>query len=225
MLDSPTPISGPLEDYDGLMALETQIDKAISAPADQLLLRFFDPNGPFAGATFDDVGVNPPDRIVTDDLVAVSLLDVRFEPRAVRAMLKSEPDIAQLKRMLTAIPAHVDLWNAEDHHLEAASALFDKLDGYASVGETKASKLLARKRPRLMPVIDSVIRRGLELRDNPAKALRTALSVPARRESIELLRPANVPRSISTIRLLDTAVWMRHSQSRNARRARQAAGL
>lgn len=205
------------------MTLTQRIDEVIASPANQLLADFFDPEGPFAGSTFDELGENPPQSIAPADLVAVSLLDVRFEPRAVRAMLQT--DSSSLSELLSAVPVDVDIWDAEDHHLDAAAELFRALDAYAGVGETKASKLLARKRPRLLPVIDSVVRKGLPLGSEPARELRDSLSHPPRRRALEALRPDGVSHLVSTIRLLDAAVWMRYSQSRNAKRARRRAGL
>lgn len=184
---------------------------------------FFDREGPFAGSTFDEIGENPVNGIGPADVVAVSLLDVRFEPRAVRALL--EQDSAPLSELLASIPPNVDLWDADDRDLQAADALYQALDSIVGVGETKASKLLARKRPRLFPIVDSVIRRGLPLASSPARELRAALTQPSRRRAIESLRPPDISSSISTIRLLDAAVWMRYSQSRNAKRARQSVGM
>jgi len=60
-----------------------------------------------------------------------------------------EDDEAKLTELLSDIPANVDLWEATDRHLQAADTLFRALDSLAGIGETKASKLLARKRPRL----------------------------------------------------------------------------
>ena len=52
--------------------------------------RYFDAVQPFAGQTFDSLGNNPPDQIVSDDLLAVTLLDVRWTPLAVRHLLNDQ---------------------------------------------------------------------------------------------------------------------------------------
>lgn len=104
------------------MTVERRIDEAVAAPAWRLQNMFFDPLGPFAGSTFDQLGENPPDSISHADLLAVSLLDVRFEARAVRAMLFSEAE--RLSALLSEIPAGTDLWEADDGHLDAADILF-----------------------------------------------------------------------------------------------------
>lgn len=44
---------------------------------------YFDPEQPFAGHTFDSLGQNPPNKITSDDLLAVTLLNVRWTPPAV----------------------------------------------------------------------------------------------------------------------------------------------
>jgi hypothetical protein len=67
--------------------LGARIIEVAEAPADQLLVAFFNTGGPFAGSTFDDLPDNPRNEFSASDLLAASLLDVRFEPRAVRALL------------------------------------------------------------------------------------------------------------------------------------------
>ncbi|HEY0534847.1 MAG TPA: hypothetical protein VGD29_24950 [Actinoplanes sp.] len=51
-----------------------------------------------------------------------------------------------------------------------------------------------------------------------------ALGEAALRDEIEKLRPPGAG-SVSLLRLLDVAVWMRHSGSGNARKARSEAGV
>ena len=120
----------------------------------------------------------------------------------------------------------VDLWDVSDEDLAHAEALYWALRELHNVGRTRASKLMARKRPRLIPVVDSVIIEALNLGDDSWRALRACLSDAEVRKSIEASRPNNAPeQSISTLRLLDAGVWMRCSQSRHAKNARNATGL
>jgi hypothetical protein len=51
----------------------------------QAIALYFDSEQPFTGMTFDFFGQNPPTEIVPDDLLVVTLLDVRWSPLAVRA--------------------------------------------------------------------------------------------------------------------------------------------
>ena len=66
----------------------------------------------FAGLTFSDLGRNPPNEVTTDDLLAVSLLDIVWRPEVVRLLLgRLGP---QVSAMLADIPQDTDLWDADD---------------------------------------------------------------------------------------------------------------
>ncbi len=92
------------------------------------------------------------------------------------------------------------------------------------MGPAQASKLLARKRPRLVPVTDEII----VARDGPAgqtwRTLRYCLQDESLRHVIEVLRPRQA-RTASVLRLLDVALWMLHSEATAARNARAAASV
>jgi hypothetical protein len=199
----------------------TRIEALIAPPAQQLVSRFFDPAGPFAGTTFDDLPDNRRDCFTVSDLFAATLLDMRFRPRAVRAVLGARAD--QLGQLLAAVPDDVDLWEATDEQLAPAYELYRALrsgSALAGVGPTTASKLMARKRPRLIPIVDSVIRSALEIKGDSWIDLRAALRAAGVVERIEAMRPSRLSFPVSTLRLLDAALWMRHSRGRAARKAR-----
>jgi hypothetical protein len=203
-------------------SLRRQIRSEVAAPAEELAAAFFDLEGPFAATTFDELPNNRRDGFTSEDLLAVSLLDVRFEPRAVRALIKSG---SERWTPLRDIPNDRDLWDATDDDLRNANALWDQVIALPGVGPTKTSKLLARKRPRLIPIVDRIIRNALPLGEDAWESLRAALQDERLRAEIEEIRPAGLPDTVSTLRLLDVVVWMRHSESRNARLARRQAGL
>ncbi len=77
---------------------------------------------PFAGMTFDDLPDNARDRFTASDLLAVTLLDMRIHPRAVRAILRDKTE--DLSRLLAAIPNDVPLWSASDADLAPAYERF-----------------------------------------------------------------------------------------------------
>lgn len=204
--------------------LQLRVPTFVESPADHLVAQFFDITGPFAATTFDALPDNPHDRFTAADLLAVTLLDVALPPSSVRRLLETES--AMFGELLAAIPTDVDLWDATDDVMNRAAALYWALRKLHKVGRTRASKLMARKRPRLIPVIDSVIRDALELGDDSWAQLRHCLGDSSVRQSIEAIRPARVSvEEISTLRLLDAAVWMRSSRSTYARYARRKAGL
>ena len=204
--------------------LQDRVLSFVCEPAQRLVEQFFDTDGPFAATTYDTLPDNDRNRFTTTDLLAVTLLDVALPPPAVRSLL--ETDAETFKNLLSAVPDDVDLWDVSDENVAHAEALYWALRDLPKVGRTRASKLMARKRPRLIPVVDSVIIAALNLGDDSWVALRACLSDPNVRESIEASRPDNAPAdSISTLRLLDAAVWMRCSQSRHAKKARRKAGI
>ncbi|MET7391916.1 DUF6308 family protein [Dactylosporangium sp. NPDC005572] len=157
---------------------------------DDLVVTYFDPGGPFAGASFDLLGENPPNALTRDDLLATTLLDISWRPLAVRQLLAEGDRIAAA---LAGIPTNLDLWTANPADLDAATALHHWLDALPGVGPVIASKLLARKRPRLVPIDDTVVRRALTPPDGQFwVTLAGALTDRVLRDQIETLRPAGV---------------------------------
>ena len=199
-----------------------RIDRIVGDPdAPTLTARFFEPEGPFAGETFDLLDLETSDANVFNvaDLLAVTFLDVTVRPPAVRRTLGT--DQSRLSLLLSAVRDDVDLWNATDDDLARAEMVWRTLRGYDGIGQTTAGKLLARKRPRLIPVVDSVVKDALAAPPGTYwVSLRAALSDPDRRTRIEELRPEGLDRRISTLRLLDAAIWMTESRGRNARAVR-----
>lgn len=107
--------------------------------------------------------------------------------------------------------------------MAALRAAWDHLHTYKGIAAVMAGKLLARKRPMLVPVIDSVIVKALGAPPNETwSTLAAALQDEERRGRIEALRPTTASEAVSTLRLLDVALWMLGSQSRNAKRARSS---
>lgn len=93
----------------------------------------------------------------------------------------------------------------------------------AGVGRTHRSKLLARKRPRLVPIVDSVIRSALTplLGQDEWVSLREAFREHSElRSGIEGVRPLGGAADVTLLRLLDSAIWMWCSNGRGAKRAR-----
>ena len=147
-------------DSDGLAAVqgaEQRLMANLSTPglSDAVAL-YFDETQPFAGWTFDSLGNNPRDRIVADDLLAVTLLDVRWTPPAVRRLLCDQAD--EVSKLLVDVDNKTEIWAPDSgNQLDAAEPLWELLYRLPEVRDTRASKLLARKRPRLIPITDSII--------------------------------------------------------------------
>lgn len=204
-----------------------QLDAILDDPqARTLVAKFYDRNGPFAGDTFDALNPNSPNSIDHVDLLAITLLDVRVRPLAVRQLLEDRQTRSTLLSLLRRIPADVDLWDAECRILDTASEVWTLLDKLPGIGPVIAGKLLARKRPRLIPVVDSVTARALAAPKGEVwNAIRECLADDSRLRTVRLLRPVDISQHVvSDLRILDSLLWMRYSESANARRVKRGLG-
>lgn len=182
------------------------------------------PKTDFAGHLFDAIPDNPPERVVASDLVAVSLLDVSFGPTATDALLNRAYLDSHLA--IENLPINLDLWDAIDrvNNLYEARKVLDDLH---DVGPVKASKLLARKRPRIVPITDRHVEAffgcsGWEFLTPLAICLSENSDLV---DAINALSqsPSESGHSPTTLRLLDVAIWMTRSRSGSAKKARKAA--
>ncbi len=216
--------SGPPVGVDAV-AVASRIKDMIEAPtASELVAGYFDAASSFGGDTFDSVGTNDPFTIRVDDLLALTMLDVGLKPLAVRAVLG--PGQVVLSELLRAIPHDRPLWEATDETLSAASALFVELDALPAVGAVNAGKLMARKRPRLIPVIDKHVITALQApKGKYWTTVRDALGMDELWAQVEDTLRGSAPSSVSTLRLLDVAIWMRQSEADSARLVRSQLGL
>ncbi|WP_437770477.1 DUF6308 family protein [Arthrobacter sp. KNU40] len=91
------------------------------------------------------------------DLLAPALLNVSQNPIPTYYALKRLMPV--LNESFRAIPTGLPLQDAEDSQLDAIARLFRVLDDPApkQIGMTTLSKVLARKRPGLIPVYDSAV--------------------------------------------------------------------
>jgi Family of unknown function (DUF6308) len=189
------------------------LDRAVAA-------YFYEPE--FAGMTFSDLGCNPPGEIIADDLLAVALLDITWRPQVIRILLGSHR--RQFSDLLAALPRATDLWDASDDDLRRIDALWDALTAIDGIGTASATKLLARKRPRLCPISDSVVIKAVDVPGRTWDVLRCLLQDPAARAEVEALRPA-IAAEATLVRILDVALWVSHSGSSAAQRVRESAGM
>ncbi len=89
-----------------------------------------------------------------------------------------------------------------------------------------AGNLMARKRPRLIPVIDKHVVAALAaLKGKYWMTMRDALGMNQLWQHVERTLRASAPISVSTLRLLDVAIWMRLSEADSARLVRSQPGL
>jgi hypothetical protein len=191
----------------------------------ELVKEYYRVENGFAGALFDELGEHDDRRFTSDDLLAASLLDVRFTPTAVRRLVvdgKADSLLAEITN-----DPEVALWNTDLGRHSPAWHLWDVLTQSGNgIGPTRASKLLARKRPHLFPVLDAVIIEALALGTTDRWSVLAVALDEETRARVETLRPGASSRgSPSTLRLLDVATWMRFSRSRRATRVRRELGF
>ena len=91
-----------------------------------------------------------------------------------------------------------------------AWVLEDALRGLPGIGRTIASKLMARKRPRLVPIYDKVLRRVMGLEEGQWVPLNLALRADGQalqKRLLGLRDAADVPAAVSALRVLDVIAW------------------
>ncbi|MFE0962553.1 DUF6308 family protein [Streptomyces fungicidicus] len=156
------------------------------------------------------------DRITAEDLIAVETLSVTIPVERKLDLLEGQLG-AQLSDLLASIPTAVDLADAEAAVVadgSPADQAWNLLESQHGLGWVIAGKLLARKRPRLLPVYDKVVRCALG-RPRPSfwLALHAALredDAALHRQLLELRQAAGLPETVSALRVCDVAVWMNH---------------
>jgi hypothetical protein len=154
------------------------------------------------------------DRFTSDDLVATSFVGVRVPGRAALEILVDHPD--ELNDLLSQIPVDVDLWEASDEVVgpkSAAEQLWARLAELPGMNRVSSGKLLARKRPRLIPVYDKVIWKAL-LRDEQDEWWGPLRDVLQKQSSIltgltKVRTESRVGDDISLLRVLYVVLWMR----------------
>jgi Family of unknown function (DUF6308) len=152
------------------------------------------------------------DRFTADDLVAASLVGVTVPGRT--AILLLDRQAEKYHKLLEAIGPDRDLVEVGDGEINPqwpawrAHDRMRTLDGLDWVG---AARLLARKRPRLLPAYDRVVRAVLGGEHYYWEPLRESLRADGGALHSRLLRirdQADVPALISAIRVFDIIAWM-----------------
>jgi len=150
-----------------------------------------------------------PNSFEATDVLAVEALSVEVPPNAAAKLLDTQAE--EFNSLLRRIPADKDLWEVETSDLDEhsdASKLYYRLKGLHGVGPVTATKLMASKRPRLMPVIDTLVS---ELLQPPGGRfwlpMRNQLADAERRKKIADVVSC-APDNVTLLRRIDVAVWM-----------------
>jgi hypothetical protein len=185
-----------------------------------LLRRYYGPGfgepGFYTGSLFDvwdstGTRAQDVDRFTADDLVAVGLLSVDVDPRAAIQLLSTRA--GEFAALLAAVGPDRDLADENAVHDQdwVGWRLQQELQDLPGTGPTTASKLFARKRPRLRPIWDSVVAQVTGGRERLWAPLQTALSAEDRtlhRRLQDLRAAAGLPPQVSVLRVFDVIAWM-----------------
>ncbi len=214
--------------------LSTRLLRIVADPQAVEDLRTYYQDGPpntgHPGRWFEQIGTPEEqhrnrDRLTADDIVALSALNIRL-PITVSARLLGA-DSAEISDLLATIPADADLWSMPRSELSPRSAayrLFTKFRAMAwNGGEhgtsgVTASKLLARKRPRLIPIYDQQVSQLVDLGKGASWwiSLREALTPEVRDHLQRAHDVAELGPRIASLRTLDVILWMRARHTTNS---------
>ena len=210
---------------------EILTDKDQTENAAKLLHAYFNENtitgGTRTGSHFEALGgggdrVEVANTLTAEDIVAVSFLGMRIKGVAAYGLLETHRE--RITELLSDIPTDIDLASLStseaDELVASGTSAASRLWGIFrneggikwGVGATKASKLLARKRPRLIPIYDSVIDRVTELGRSPRTqwtdwhVALTQSDLPEHLE--EIRRQSGIVQPISQLRVMDVVLWM-----------------
>ncbi|MCG8654865.1 DUF6308 family protein [Yimella sp. NH-Cas1] len=195
---------------------------------DLLKFYFFDEVSPgrplFSGGQWDawdpsGTRASSQNTFTSDDLTSLSLLGVNLPGDAAVQILVKQKD--RFDQLLSAIGDDLDLVDVDDVSESGKKygpvwALWHELRKLHNVGATKTAKLIARKRPRLVPVYDSVLKETVFPSGKQWQPLHAALrqETPHRRlhDRLEDLRQdAGLGSEVSPLRLFDVLAWLEGS--------------
>jgi hypothetical protein len=171
-----------------------------------------------------------PNRFVATDILAVEALSVSVPPELADRLFDIEFD--SFNYLLPLIPADKDIWDVSDRDLDLdspAARLHYRLTNELvyhcrprvepTASKLMASKLMASKRPQLIPVIDTLVSEWLQPRGGQQwRLMRNQLADPERRKKIADV-VSSAPGDVTLLRRIDVALWM---NARNAKRGRSS---
>lgn len=158
------------------------------------------------------------DRITSSDVLALSFLNISSNLPAL-AIDTMETYADRITELLTAIPDDLPMHAADWSQLAPGAPAADLWGLLRRCGGkdrwVMANKLLARKRPHLLPVYDREVRRLLGAPDNSWACLWSWFAADDGRQAalVELRSEVGGIEDISLLRCLDVVLWMRATRS------------
>jgi hypothetical protein len=176
------------------------------------LATYFSPTsqGGYTGRWFEHFSaLSDPHRLDANDIAACSALSVPLSGKVVNSLMDVNDRFSEL--MQNAPGRAQALADVDPSVISDGSPLSDAyvlLRNIEGVGYVIASKLMASKRPHLVPIRDSVVESVLGAGDQwwaPWKAL---VSDPELLRLVDDVTPEPLAESVSVLRRLDVILWM-----------------
>ena len=179
-----------------------------------------DPSGGYTGRHFDRLSRDSdPNSFNPHDVAGLATLGVELTGRAVSQLFYDRAD--ELHARLQRCPGpEATLWEVDEAEISAGSelaGLYDALKGLDGVGYVRASKLLSSKRPRLVPIRDSVVESLLGAEQSWWGPMCNAFRAHDLAGRLRSIADGVAPDYVSELRLLDVALWMEGRRQREAR--------
>jgi hypothetical protein len=191
----------------------------LSRCAAQHLRDYLDPAGGRAFATYDRVGDAA--TLLPADCFAPALLNAPLTGREVRAMYQPDGPFRHLRDTMQAVLADERACSSrfEEQDLDSPDgpwalirAALVASDSTPGIKASKVTKILHRKRPRLVPIFDSKVASFYEVSTRMPSKLWPLLKVEIANHGPWLSGLANSyscpdGRAITSLRVLDIVVW------------------
>jgi hypothetical protein len=150
-----------------------------------------------------------PLHLDANDVAAAATLSVPLSGKVVAALFARA---AEFDALLALSPDRdVTLWAADEAELADDAPLaqaYGVLRSIPGVGRVTASKLLACKRPHLVPIRDAVVETLLGAGERWWQPWKEVVGDERLRDTVEAVTPPVVPAGTSVLRRLDVILWM-----------------
>lgn len=176
-------------------------------------------SGHFEGGWWDDFDPSgsresSPNTFTVDDLLSASLLSADIPAQAILRILGDKA--RELSAGLERLGVDRDLADEPTEairELERTDTLWRSMRDIDGMGRTRTSKLIARKRPRLIPIYDSLVGDAVFGGTSVGQWSRLNAALRAdngalQRRLISLRQDAGLPDSISPLRIFDVIAWL-----------------
>lgn len=161
-----------------------------------------------SGRYFDEIArQGNPYRLDGSEVAAATCLSLRFDHERV-ARLFSIADL--IENELAHIPTDLHLWDAPDEFLDVGSPLanaYALIDGLEGFGTAYTSKILAAKRPHLVPIRDHDVSRLMGDPRRWWRPWRAVMSQSDLRLILERIRADLHLPHVSLLRVADAVLW------------------